>query len=61
MRRPAKEGGAFIVGSCPSDRFLAALGDAGLPEGFSVALEPQIVPAGLLADIAQASFASSTG
>ncbi len=52
MRRPAKEGGAFITGSCPSDRFLAALGDAGLPEGFSVALVSQVVPAGLLADTA---------
>jgi hypothetical protein len=39
-----------LIDSC---RFLAALGDAGLPEGFSVAREPQIVPEDVLADIAR--------
>ena len=37
--------------SFPSERFRAALSDAGLPEDFSVAREPQVVPAALLGDI----------
>jgi hypothetical protein len=46
-----------------SGRFLAALGKAGLPEGFSVAREPQVISAGLLADIARfiGVFDSVTG
>jgi len=40
------------IDSLPSGGLLAALRGAGLPEGFSVAREPQVVPAGLLSDIA---------
>jgi hypothetical protein len=36
-----------------SGRFLAVLGNAGQPEGFSVAREPQVISAGLVADIAR--------
>src|SRR5208282_550667 len=43
---------ALTIDSFPSDGFLAALSDAGLPEGFSVARQPQVVPSGLIADIA---------
>ncbi|HKN30126.1 MAG TPA: hypothetical protein VJY34_20530 [Roseiarcus sp.] len=42
----------MTIDSFPSDGFLAALSDAGLPEGFSVARQPQVVPSGLIADIA---------
>jgi hypothetical protein len=42
----------LTIDSFPSDGFVAALRGAGLPEGFSVARQPQLVPAGLIADIA---------
>ncbi len=42
----------MTINSVPSERFVAALRQAGLPEGFSVAREPQIVSHGLLEDIA---------
>ena len=49
---PRREGGALSIDSLPSGGFLAALGGAGMLEGFSVARQPQVVPAGLVADIA---------
>jgi hypothetical protein len=42
----------LTIDSFSSDGFLAALRDAGLSEGFSVAREPEVIPAGLIADIA---------
>jgi hypothetical protein len=39
--------------SVDSGRFLAALGNAGLPEGFSIAREPQVISAAVIADIAR--------
>ena len=41
----------MTINRLPLDGFLAALCHAGLPEGFSVALAPQVVPADLIADI----------
>ncbi len=51
-RGPLGKGRALTIDSFPSDRLLAALGNAGLPEGFSVARQPLVVSASLLAEIA---------